>query len=604
MTPKTLPLRSEIPVEYTWNDTTVFESRQAWAAEVRALETSFAAFDRFRGHLADSPAVLADWLDAWQETFRRVLTVYFYAYMTMACDTTDSQAAAMSSQSRALRGRMLAACAFAQPEILAVGRDTLERWMAQEPRLPVYAHYFDDLFRRQAHVRSGEVEEVLGLLEGPLGSVEVVAQALVNGEMALRPATDSAGESVVVAQSNIDQLLLSPDREVRRTAWESYADGHLAFKNTLTANYGVAVQGAVIAARARRYGSSLEAALSKDNIPLQVHDNLIDTCRKHLPTWQRYWAVRRQALGVDALYPYDVWAPITRCTPTIPYQQAVDWISAGLAPLGDDYVSALRRGCLEDRWVDVYPYQGKMQGAFSFGAPGTYPFIHMSYADDLSSFSTLAHELGHSMHSYLTDRSQPVVYAEYSMFVAEVASNFHQAMVRAYLLDHNPDPEFQIAVIEEAMDNFHRYLFLMPTLARFEREVHRRVEAGEALDADALIELTADLFAEGYGSEMAYDRTRVGITWAQFPHFYVPFYVFQYATGISAANALARRVRSGMPGAAEDYVRFLSAGASLYPVEAVRLAGVDMATPEPVEAAFEVLEDYIDRLEALVKARR
>jgi len=263
-------------------------------------------------------------------------------------------------------------------------------------------------------------------------------------------------------------------------------------------------------------------------------------------------------------------------------------------------VSVLRKGCLEQRWIDVYPNLGKRQGAFSFGWQGLYPFIMTSYHDELESMSTVAHELGHSMHSYLTWKNQPFIYADYSLFVAEVASNFNQAMVRGYLRNAQPDADFQIALIEEAMNNFHRYFFIMPTLARFELEIHTRIEKGEGVTADDMVNLMAGLFAEGYGDAMSYNREQSGITWAQFGHLFSNYYVFQYATGISAAHALSAPILAGKPGAAENYVKFLSAGSSLYPLDALKLAGVDMATPAAVEATFKVLGDMVDRLEKLV----
>jgi oligoendopeptidase F len=279
----------------------------------------------------------------------------------------------------------------------------------------------------------------------------------------------------------------------------------------------------------------------------------------------------------------------------------VDWVVEGMRPLGDEYVEALRKGVTRDRWVDVYPNIGKRSGAYSTGSPDTFPLILMSFNDDIYGMSTLAHELGHSLHSYFTFKTQPRVYADYSLFVAEVASNFNQALVREYLLSSNDDRDFQISVIEEAMSNFHRYFFIMPTLARFELEIHDRAWRGEALTADGMIALMADLFAEGYGDVVTDDRERTGITWAQFPtHLYANFYVYQYATGISAAHALAKGVLEQRPGAAENYLSFLRAGGSVYPLDALKMAGVDMMSTEPVERGFQEMGAMVDRLAQLL----
>jgi oligoendopeptidase F len=267
--------------------------------------------------------------------------------------------------------------------------------------------------------------------------------------------------------------------------------------------------------------------------------------------------------------------------------------------MGEEYIEILRNGCFRDRWVDVYPNKGKEAGAFSFGAPGTLPFIMMSYSDTIYSLSTLAHELGHSVHSYLTWQTQPAVYGRYSLFVAEVASNFHQAMLRAYLLEQNHDPAFQISVIEEAMANFHRYFLIMPTLARFELEMHEAVERGEGLTADLMTDRLADLFAEAYGENLHIDRPRMGIQWARFGHLYYDYYVYQYATGISGAHALAKRILSGEKDAVGDYINFLKAGSSIYPLDVLKMAGVDLTQPGAVEETFSVMADMVDRLEKL-----
>jgi oligoendopeptidase F len=429
---------------------------------------------------------------------------------------------------------------------------------------------------------------------------------LANTDLRFAPASGADGEEEV-AQGTIGALLTSPDRELRRTAFENYADAHLAMQHAMAANLGAGVKRDVFYSRARGYSSSLEGALEPDHIPTAVFHNVIRAFRDHIGIWHRYWRVRRKALGLAVLKPYDTRAQLGTSVLPVPYEQAVDWIAEGVTPLGDEYVRVLRKGALEERWVDVYPNKGKRMGAFSTGVPGTFPFIFMSYNDDIYSMSTLAHELGHSMHSYYARETQPFVYSGYGLFQAEVASNMHQALTRSHLLAANLDPEFEIAVIEEAMANFYRYFFIMPSLARFELEIHERVEGGAALTANYLNDLMADLMCEVYGSEVevsARDRERTGSTWAQFhTHLYSNFYVYQYATGIAGADHLAERVAAGEPGAVEAYLAFLKSGGSMYPLDGLRLAGVDMSSPEPVQAAFAKLGKLVERLEQLVAVR-
>jgi oligoendopeptidase F len=596
-----IPQRSEVAPEHTWDTASVFANDAAWETEFTRIAEALPGLARFQGRLGEGPAVLLEWLRASEDLVHAASKVFFYASMFRNTDTADAAASARYDRGVSLFNRALTATAFAEPELLAVGVGRLRGWLADEPALAIYAYALDRLERKQAHVRSAEVEELLGQVRNPFRSATSIHGVLCDADLRFAPAHTAAGEPIELAQGNLAALLTSPDRATRQSAWESYADAHLAMKNTMAGCLATGVKQDVFMANARRYGSSLEAALAPNNIPAAVFHNLIDTFKRHLPTWHRYWAVRRRALGYDELHGYDIKAPLTERMPHVPFDQSVEWICAGMRPLGAEYVAVMRDGLLEQRWVDRYPNKGKRMGAYSHGLAGTHPFILMSYNDDIFSMSTLAHELGHSMHSYLTWQNQPLVYSNYSLFVAEVASNFNQAMVRAHLLDGNSDPDFQIAVIEEAMSNFHRYFFIMPTLARFELEIHERVERGEALTADGMIGLMADLFAEGYGDEVRVDRERVGITWGQFStHLYSNFYVYQYATGIAAAHALAADILAGQPNAVDNYLAFLRAGGSLDPLDALKLAGVDMASPAPVETAFKTLASLIDRLEGLV----
>lgn len=595
--------RSEVPLEFTWDVAAIFGSDAQWEDEFAAVSQAAAELARFRGHLGDGPATLADYLEATEKALRRLGRVLIYASNQHEVDTTDQVAAAMNDRSVGLYARAMATISFAEPEILALGFPTLRRWLKEEPRLAIYAHYVDTLERRQEHVRSAEVEELLSEVMDPFATAERIHGILADADLTFAPASrsDPDAEPIPVAQGNIDALLTDPDREVRRTAWESYSDAHLAYRNTMASCLAAGVKQDVFHARARRYPSALEAALGANFIPTEVYRNVLDTFVRNLPVWHRYWRVHRQALGYTQQHVYDIKAPLSTNPPIVPFEQAVVWISQGLEPLGEEYVEAMRRGLLDQRWVDVYPTRGKRAGAFSTGMPGTYPYVLLNYTDDLESLSTLAHELGHSMHSFYTWESQPYVYSDYSIFVAEVASNTNQALVRDFLFRSVPNKEFQIGLIEEAMSNFHRYLFLMPTLARFELEIHERVERGEALTAKNMMALMTELFSEAYGDEVVVDAERVGITWAEFPtHLYANFYVYQYTTGIAAARALAETMLAGGEGAVERYIAFLRAGSSLYPLDALKLAGVDMTSPEPVERAFAYVGELTDRLEGLL----
>ena len=591
---------------FTWNGESVFPDEAGWEAAVETILAKLPDLAEFKGHLGESPDMLADWFDAAESAQRLMGKVNVYTTMSYAVDASDQGAAARSDRARTTNARLGATMSFAIPEMISLGFPKLREWVAGSPRLAHLGHFVDRLEKMHSHVRSPEVEELLTQASDPLATALSVHAVLANTDLRFAPASGANGEEEV-AQGSIGALLTGSDRELRRTAFESYADAHLAMQHAMAANLAAGVKRDVFYSRARGYASSLDGALEPNHVPAAVFHNVIRAFRDNLGTWHRYWRVRRKALGLASLKPYDTRAQLGSSQLKVPYEQAVEWIAEGVKPLGDEYVRVLRRGALEERWVDIYPNKGKRMGAFSTGVPGTFPFIFMSYNNDIYSMSTLAHELGHSMHSYYTHGTQPFVYSGYGLFQAEVASNMHQALTRRHLLATNKDPEFQIAVIEEAMANFYRYFFIMPSLARFELEIHERVERGGALTADYLNGLMADLMSEVYGSEVEVsepDRERIGSTWAQFhTHLYSNFYVYQYATGIAGANHLAERVAAGEPSAVQAYLAFLKSGGSMYPLDGLRLAGVDMSSPEPVESAFAALANMVARLEELVAAR-
>jgi len=605
---KSLAARSEVDERFTWDADSVFPDHSGWELAVDTILSSLPDLEEFKGRLGDSPETLADWFEANERAHRLMAKVMVYSTMSYSVDVADQDAAARADRARSVAAQLGAAASFAVPEMLEIGIPKLREWVASSPRLAHLDHYFDRLEKLQKRIRSAEVEELLTQVSDPLASALAVHSVLANTDLKFAPAVGSDGELHEVAQGTIGALMTNADREVRRTAFESYADEHLRMQHAMAASLAGGVKRDVFFAGARGYASSLEAALEPSHIPVEVFHNVVRTFRDNVGTWHRYWRIRRHALGLEVLKPYDTRAQLGAELLQVPYQEAVEWIAQGVAPLGEDYVEVMRRGALEERWVDVYPNKGKRMGAFSTGAMDTRPFIFMSYNDDIYSMSTLAHELGHSMHSYHARRTQPYVYSNYGLFQAEVASNMHQALTRRHLLATKTDPAFQVAVIEEAMSNFYRYFFIMPSLARLELEIHERVERGGALTADYLNNLMADLMVEVYGSEIDVserDRERIGSTWAQFhTHLYSNFYVYQYATGIAAADHLVERVAAGDAKAVASYRAFLASAGSMYPLDGLRMAGVDMTSPGPVEAAFATLASMVDRLEKLTTPTR
>jgi oligoendopeptidase F len=603
----TLPKRSELPREQTWNIEALFASQDEWRKALENAIASIAEVKPFAGRLSESPGLMLQALQTLETRMLAAMKVAQYSSLQLSTEGTNATFISMVSEARGVLARLAAAGAYIEPELLAMDPEKLELFMQQEPGLAVYRHYFDGLQSRKPHVRSSEVEAVLAEVSDPLGGHSASASAATNADMQFRPVLHESSE-LPVSHTSVGELLVHHSPQVRKAAWEAYADGHLAFKNTLASTLQGSIKSFAFQARTRGYPSSLEMALAVsrtcgDNIPKTVYDNLIATFQASLPTWHRFWRIRKKAMGgrfhsYDAPI-YDSPAPLGS-SPRISFWEAAQIICRGMEPLGPEYVQPMRKGLFEERWVDWGQNQGKRAGAYSSGLKGTFPYIFMSWSDDIFSLSTLAHELGHSMHSYFTRQTQPIVYARYSLFLAEVASNFNQAMVRAMLLREAQTPEYRLAVLEEAFGNFHRYLFVMPTLARFELELYQRIEKGGAISAPFLIERLAELFAEGYGGEVELDKERLGSGWMNFSHLYSPFYVYQYATGIAAANALAKDVLEQGEPAARRYMEFLKAGDSVYPLQALKIAGIDMNSPEPVERGFGVLKSMVDELEILV----
>ena len=595
-----VPTRADVPVEETWALDSIFPTEELWDEALDAAGERLRELEAFRGRIAEGSATLLAALSVADDVAEDVGKVVVYALLRRSEDATNTRSNEMADRAIGLASRAAAAASFLNPEIAALPGETIAAWLAQEPGLAPYRHLLARIARQRTNIRSAEVEEVLARAGEVAASIELTQSVLEEGELPLGEIVDASGHTVRLAQGNLQRYLDSDDRRVRRDAWERSADAYLAFRNTFAATLAGAVKRDVFYARSRGYRSSLESALAGDDISPSVFHNLLDTVWAHFPVWHRYFNVRRRLLGLPEgdLHGYDLDAPLA-AQPNFPWDHGVETILASLAPLGPDYVDEVRRGMAEP-WTDRCANLGKGGGAFSGGTFGTEPFISMTWQDNLTSVSTLTHEIGHSMHSLLTWRHQPVTYAHYGMSAAETASNFNQALLGAHLLAERDDREWTIAVIEERMANNMRYLFTMPILARFELATHERVEAGEALSAAWMSQTLLAFYHDGYGAEVVIDPPRMGITWARFPHLFMNFYVFQYAIGISAAAALSQPILAGDDVARDRYLAFLRTGGSVDPIVALREAGVDMSSPEPIERAFGILSGYVDRLEGLV----
>lgn len=600
MTTSTPPTRSEIPVEFTWNLETIYPTDADWEADFQRLTSMLPQVASFKGRLAESGQGLLQALRTHDEAAQILGRLYVYAQMRQHQDTANSAYQALADRISTLANDFAAATAYMAPELLAIPEDRLQQLLREEPGLAVYRHYLDEIMRQRPHVLSAEMEALLAQAGEIAEAPERIYSLFTNADLKLPTVRDERDEEVRVTLANyISRFMLNRDRRVRRDAWEAMHGTFNAYRNTFGASLSGSVKRDIFFARAHHYSSALESALFPNNIPVSVYDTLVETVHRNLPALQRYLALRKRALGLDELHMYDLYVPIVPDVEyKVPYEQARQAVTAALAPLGDRYVSVVR-DAFTQRWIDVFENEGKRSGAYSGGAYGTYPFMLLNYQDDLNDMFTLAHEMGHSVHSHFTRATQPYVYGDYSIFVAEVASTLNEALLTDYLLKTTQDRALRLYIINHFLEGFRATLYRQTLFAEFERDIHARAESGEALTPELLCDIYKRLNDVYYAPTAVVDDL-ISIEWARIPHFYSSFYVYQYATGISAATALARRIlEEGQP-AVDRYLRFLSSGSSDYSINLLREAGVDMSTPEPVQQALDTFAAYVQEMERLM----
>lgn len=590
---------SELPLDpYTWDLESVFLTPADWEAEFAAVIREIPRLRCFEGRVLESAETLHEYLMISNLVEEQAGRLKAYAYLRYHVNTNDEAANILLSRADQLLADIGVAQSFFSAEVLRAPAERVEKNVLSNELLQKYGHLFREIERSRVHTPSAEVEAAIETLAPVTSSPEAIRTALHDAEMRFEPIMID-GERREITHGTVDEFLAYSDRSVRQAAYESYTDAYMRYPLTFAQTLSAQAKTSLVFNRVRNFKSTFEAKMFNEGFAPQVFHSVLEACAAHRSLFHRYFKAKAALLGLARISEFDLLAPLSSGGEEISYDRAREVILEALQPLGDEYVQIARRGLYEERWADVYPRPGKYSNAFSGGAYGTRPFFLLNYAPKMMEVGTTAHELGHSVHSYLTHRSQPVCYADYAMSVAETASNLNQVLLRDRVLK-GADRETALAVLEEAFFFADRYLFLMPTMSEVEHKLHTRVAEGGAMSASELCEATVEAFRVAYGGTVEFEPVRLGVKWEKFCHFYSPYYFFQYAIGISAAMSIGRRLLSGEAGIQEKYLRFLRAGGSDYPTEIFKIVDIDITKPDVYRDAFKVVEGYVQQLEGLV----
>ena len=593
-----IPARKDVPEEFTWNLKDLFESDELWLEEYEALKGMPQRFAAFQGRLGESAESLLEFLRLEDEASLRLERLYGYASCKADQDTGDAKYQDMRGKATSTAVAVSSAGAFAAPEIMAIDEDRLNLFYVAQPELEIYRRPLYQIRRRAAHVLSPAEERLLAAAGEVTNGPHNISSIFSNADLRFPQVEDGAGEQHALTNGTLVPLLESGDRVLRRNAFTAYYARLGEFRNTAAAMLDAQFKQLRFLSQARKYGSTLEASLDRTEVPTEVYTNLIEAVHGNLDKMYRYVALRRKMLGVDELHMYDVYTPVVAdAAAKIPFEQAKRTVLDALAVLGEDYTDLLRMG-FDNRWIDVYENQGKRSGAYSSGSSRPHPYVLLNQKDTLDSMFTLAHEMGHALHSYHSCKYQPVCTSDYVIFVAEVASTCNEVLLMRYLLGKTTDRKERAYLINHFLDQFKGTVYRQTMFAEFELEMGRMSERGETLTAEALCGKYLALNKLYFGPDMVSDP-EIALEWARIPHFYYNYYVFQYATGFSAAVAIANRILSEGESAVKDYKRFLSGGGSADPISLLKIAGVDMSSPEPVNSALRFFGELVEEMEEL-----
>ncbi|MGE5530059.1 MAG: oligoendopeptidase F [Patescibacteria group bacterium] len=602
MTPaQTLPKRHEIPEADRWRLEDIFPTDQAWEEAFAEVKKLLPEIEAYRGTLGRSAQQLLACLQKRDRLGGLFEKVYVYARMRRDEDNGDPRRQALYDRAEGLSVQLSTALSYIVPEILALPPGTIQSYLSAEPGLGLYRHHLDEIDRRRPHTLNEREEQLLAQAGEIFSAPDNIFTMLDTADLKFPSITDANGQVVELTKGRYIRFLESPDRGVRREAFTKFYEVYGQRRNTLAATLGASIKCDVYQARVRHYDSALAAALFADNVPVEVYTSLIEAVREGLPLLHRYLALKRRLMGLDELHLYDIYAsPVPDPGTEYPLAAAESEVAEALAPLGPEYGAVLRSG-FAGRWIDVYESAGKTGGAYSWGPYGVHPYVLLNYEGRLRDLFTLAHEMGHAMHSHYSYGAQPYVYAHYSIFLAEVASTLSETMVFDHLLARTSDRAARLYLLHRYLEDFRGTVFRQTMFAEFEKEIHARAEAGDALTADDLCQVYLGLNRDYLGPETVIDA-EIALEWARIPHFYNAFYVYKYATGFSAAAALAEQIKSEGGPAVRRYLEFLRAGCTDYPNELLKRAGVDLTSPEPVKQALASFGRYLDLLAAEVGA--
>ncbi|NEU29656.1 oligoendopeptidase F [bacterium LRH843] len=600
---KQLKKREDIPLEKTWNLEDIYETDEKWEEDFKKVKEQLTVLPVFKGTLAKSADNLYIVLEKENKLTERLERLYSYAHMRYDQDTTNSHYQGLNDRIQSLAAQVGQATSFIVPELLAVDESIIESFVDEHDGLKLYKHLFATLNEQRAHVLSESEEAILAQASEVANSSSNTFGMLNNADMKFPFIKDEEDDEVEITHGRFIRFLESKNRRVRKDAFKAVYQTYDKFKNTFASTLNGQVKRNLFYANIRKYKSAREAALSQNDIPEIVYDQLVETVSNRLDLLHRYVRLRKKILGVTELHMYDLYTPLVKdVNIEMTYEKAKELVLKSAEPLGKEYVKALKEG-FENRWVDVEENTGKRSGAYSSGSYGTMPYILMNWQDDVNNLFTLAHEFGHSMHSYYTRKHQPYVYGDYTIFVAEVASTLNESLLNDYMVKHTEDPKERLYFLNHFLEGFRGTVFRQTMFAEFEQMIHELVANGGSLTPEVLTNMYYDLNVKYYGKDLVIDK-EIGLEWARIPHFYYNFYVYQYATGYSAAAALSKQVLDEGETAVNRYLNFLKAGSSDYPIEVLKKAGVDMTSSEPIEQALSLFEKTLDEMEELADGIR